>query len=126
MVSYNNVSTNETAVSQKESINAIYRKKVWRVFLNIMLGICGTSIIIFSLLIAFPFAKGLIDLRLASFLVMEICLFFLHMVAMAGILSLQGYFKKSNQGLLIRLFSLDIAVWVLIGLMATFISVIAT
>ena len=125
MISCNNVSTNETSVSRKESINAVYRKKVWRIFLNIMLGLSITAILVFSLLIVFPFAKGLIDIRLVAFLVMEICLFFLHMVTLASILSFLGYFKKSNQGLLIRLFSLDIAFWVLSGLMATFICTIA-
>lgn len=125
MNSCNNVSTNEIAVHQKGSINAIYRKKVWRIFLNIMLGLSATAIVVFSLLIVFPPVQGLIDIRLAAFIVMEICLFFLHMVTLAAILSFLGYFKKANRGLLIRSFSLDITFWVLTGLMATFISTIA-
>ena len=91
----------------------IEKRKHLRRFLEIMIAVCLTVMLILVSLLAFPQVMSVIDMRLVKFILIELYGFFPYVTILAILFSLLGINKKSNSGLIIRILIYNAALWVL-------------
>ena len=103
----------------------IEKRKHLRRFLEIMIAICFTAMVILVSLLAFPQVMSVMDLRLVKFMLTELICFFPYVSTVAILFSLLGINKKSNSGLIIRIIIYNAALWVLATVIIAFAIFIA-
>lgn len=103
----------------------LIRKNGWIRFLNVLIVLCISATTLFSGLTALPIPVGIIDTKLAGFLVIELYMFIIHLFLIAVITALLDVNKKENSAVMKRLLTFDIAFWVMAASMAFFLRSIA-
>ena len=106
------------------ALKDIQRRKGILSFICVLIGICAVIVAVFGVLVAFPPAKGLVDVRLVKYIVLEICFFFPHTISLAILTSILGVNNKSNSSLMILILIFDVLMWALMVLMGIFLSVL--
>ena len=105
--------------------NDIEKRKHLRRFLEIMIAVCLTVMVILVSLLAFPQVMSVMDMRLVKFILLELYGFFPYVTILAILFSLLGINKKSNSGLIIRILIYNAALWVLATVIIGFAVVMA-
>ena len=103
----------------------LLRRAGWIRFLNVLIVLCISASVVFGILTALPIPADLIDTKLASFLVLELYMYIVHLFGIAGITALLDVNKKENSSVMKRLLTFDIAFWVMAASMAFFLRSIA-
>ena len=105
--------------------NDIEKRKHLRRFLEIMIAVCLTVMVILVSMLAFPQVMSVMDMRLVKFILIELYGFFPYVTILAILFSLLGINKKSNSGLIIRILIYNAALWVLATVIIGFAVVMA-
>lgn len=103
----------------------LIRKNGWIRFLNVLIVLCISATALFSGLTVLPIPVGIIDTKLAGFLVIELYMFIIHLFIIAVITALLNVNKIENSSVMKRLLTFDIAFWVMAASMAFFLRSIA-